>query len=260
MKKKKRERLNLFFKSQNQPGSSIKTEEKNHQRRNPIMKLCTFVNFLDLCFKMYSQNSLIKKIILIKSYIWILVVISVFTGIHHCMDRYQIQDIELRFLILNRTEMGNRICNFCNSKNECIWYFPGGLEGKASACDVGDPGSIPSLGRSPGEGSGNPLQYSCLENPKDGGAPWATVHRATKNRTWLSNYTHLRFKKFKTLKKLRSWHLVPSLHGKGKGKMWKQWQILFSWAPQITADSDCSHETKRRLLLGRKAKTNLVVV
>ena len=43
--------------------------------------------------------------------------------------------------------------------------FPGGSDGKASACNVGDPGSIPGLGRSPGEGNGNPVQYSCLENP-----------------------------------------------------------------------------------------------
>ena len=48
--------------------------------------------------------------------------------------------------------------------------FPGGSEVKASACNVGDPGSIPGSGRSPGEGNGNPLQYSCLENPLDGGA------------------------------------------------------------------------------------------
>ena len=55
--------------------------------------------------------------------------------------------------------------------------FPGGLEVKASAWNAGDPGSIPGLGRSPGEGNGNPLQYSCLENPMEGGAwlgsnPW----------------------------------------------------------------------------------------
>ena len=48
--------------------------------------------------------------------------------------------------------------------------FPDGSDGKESARNVGDPGSIPGSGRSPGEGSGNPLQYSCLENPKDGGA------------------------------------------------------------------------------------------
>ena len=48
--------------------------------------------------------------------------------------------------------------------------FPGGSDGKASACSVRDPGSIPGSGRSPGEGNGNPLQHSCLENPMDGGA------------------------------------------------------------------------------------------
>ena len=55
-------------------------------------------------------------------------------------------------------------------KNICKLDFPGGLEGKASACNAGDLGSIPGLGRSPGEGNGNPLQHSCLKNPMDGGA------------------------------------------------------------------------------------------
>ena len=50
--------------------------------------------------------------------------------------------------------------------------FPGGSEGKASACNAGDPGSIPVLGRFLGEGNGNPLQYSCLENSMDGGDCW----------------------------------------------------------------------------------------
>ena len=50
------------------------------------------------------------------------------------------------------------------------WGFPGGSEGKVSARNVGDLGSIPGSGRSPGEGKGNPLQDSCLENPMDGGA------------------------------------------------------------------------------------------
>ena len=60
--------------------------------------------------------------------------------------------------------------------------FPGGSDGKVSAYNAGDLGSIPGSGRSPGEGNGNPLQYSCLENPMDGGAWWATVHGVTKNR------------------------------------------------------------------------------
>ena len=54
--------------------------------------------------------------------------------------------------------------------------FPGGLVGKESAHNPGDPGSIPELGRYPGEGNGNPLQYSCLENSMDRGAWEATVH------------------------------------------------------------------------------------
>ena len=67
--------------------------------------------------------------------------------------------------------------------------LPGGSEDKASACNAGDPGSIPGLGRSPGEGNGNPLQYSCLENPMDRGAWWATVHGVAKSRTRLSDFT-----------------------------------------------------------------------
>ena len=64
---------------------------------------------------------------------------------------------------------------------------PGGSDGKESACSVGDSVSIPGLGRSPGEGSGNPLQYSCLENPMDKGAWQATVHGVAKSQTRLSN-------------------------------------------------------------------------
>ena len=69
--------------------------------------------------------------------------------------------------------------------------FPGGLNGKASACNAGDLGSIPGLGRSLGEGNGNPLQYSYLENPRDGGAWWATVHGVAKSQTRLSDFTSL---------------------------------------------------------------------
>ena len=67
--------------------------------------------------------------------------------------------------------------------------FPGGSDGKTSAHNAGDPGSIPGSGRSPGEGNGNPLQNSCLENPMDGGARQATVHGVAKNRTRLSDFT-----------------------------------------------------------------------
>ena len=61
--------------------------------------------------------------------------------------------------------------------------FPGGSDGKEYACNVGDLDSIPGLGRSPGEGNGNPLQYPCLENPMDRGAWRATVHGVTESDT-----------------------------------------------------------------------------
>ena len=68
-------------------------------------------------------------------------------------------------------------------KYPVIYDFPGGSDGKASAYNAGDLGWIPGSGRSPGEGNGNPLQYSCLENPMDGGAWWATVHGVAKSWT-----------------------------------------------------------------------------
>ena len=61
--------------------------------------------------------------------------------------------------------------------------FPGGSEVKESACNAGDLGLIPGSGRSPGEGNGNTLQYSCLENPMDGGAWWSTVHGVAKSQS-----------------------------------------------------------------------------
>ena len=65
----------------------------------------------------------------------------------------------------------------------CHIGFPGSSDSKASAYNVGDLSSIPGLGRSPGEGNGNPLQYSCLKNPMDQGAWWATAHGVTKSQT-----------------------------------------------------------------------------
>ena len=64
--------------------------------------------------------------------------------------------------------------------------FPAGSDGKESAYNAGDPGSIPGLGRSPGEGNGYPLQYSCLEKSMDRGVWWATVHGVTRSWTRLS--------------------------------------------------------------------------
>ena len=67
--------------------------------------------------------------------------------------------------------------------------FLGGPDSKESAYNTGDLASIPWLGKSPGEGNGNPLQYSCLENPMDGGAWRASVHGVTESRTWLCDAT-----------------------------------------------------------------------
>ena len=70
--------------------------------------------------------------------------------------------------------------------------FPDGSAGKESACSAGDTedvGSIPWSGRSPGAGKHNPLKYSCLENPIDGGTWWAIVHGVTESRTQLSTHT-----------------------------------------------------------------------
>ena len=72
--------------------------------------------------------------------------------------------------------------------SRCVW-----LSSKESACtagDAGDMGLIPGSGRSPGGGHGNPFQYSCLKNPMDRGAWWATVHGVTKSWTWLSTHAH----------------------------------------------------------------------
>ena len=69
--------------------------------------------------------------------------------------------------------------------------FPGGSDGKESACKAGDLGLVPVLGRSPGEGKGYPLQYSCLENSMDKGAWWATVHGVAKSWTrWYCVYVN----------------------------------------------------------------------
>ena len=74
------------------------------------------------------------------------------------------------------------------TKSLALLDFPGGSESKESTCNVGDLGSIPGLGRSPGEGNGNPLQYSCLENSMDRGAWWSPVLGVAKSRPCLSDF------------------------------------------------------------------------
>ena len=86
-----------------------------------------------------------------------------------------------------------------------LTWFPWLLDGKESTCDAGDRGSIPGSGRSPREGNGNPLQYSCLENAMDRGAWRATVNGVAESRTHLSNQ-HFHFQ----TQQMRKW-LVASL-------------------------------------------------
>ena len=83
-------------------------------------------------------------------------------------------------------------CHHCHYYYSCMWRGhlthavpSGGSDGKESGCNARD--LIPGSGRSPGEGHGNPLQYSCLENSMNRGAWWATVHGVAKNWTWLTN-------------------------------------------------------------------------
>ena len=70
--------------------------------------------------------------------------------------------------------------------------FPGDSDGKESACNVGDLGSVPGSGRSPRGAHGSPLQYSCLENPMDRGTWWATVHEVAGSQTLLRHF-HFRY-------------------------------------------------------------------
>ena len=80
-----------------------------------------------------------------------------------------------------QTELSHTNANtFVLASHNSTLGFPGGLDGKESACNVGDPGSIPVLGRSLGDGNGNSLQYSCLENSMDREAWQATVHGIAK--------------------------------------------------------------------------------
>ena len=77
----------------------------------------------------------------------------------------------------------HRLCGLNNRDLPAHRGFPGGSDGEESACNAGNPDSIPGLGRPHGVGNGYPLQYSCLENPMDRGAWWATVHGVAKSWT-----------------------------------------------------------------------------
>ena len=82
-------------------------------------------------------------------------------------------------------------CYFSCTNTLCseLLLSPGGSDSKESAYSAGDPGSTPGSGRSPGGGNGDPLQYSCLENPLGEGAWWATYHGVARSRKRLSDFS-----------------------------------------------------------------------
>ena len=112
-------------------------------------------------------------------------------GLRHC--RWTLHQLNYQGSPLQCTHISKhhvvafKHTQFLYVKDICKCCFPGGSVGKPSACSAGDPGSIPGSWRSPGEGNGNPFQYSCLENSMDRGGWWATIHGVAKNWTRLSN-------------------------------------------------------------------------
>ena len=118
---------------------------------------------------------------------------SIFISILEHTDIHTLILTHSHTCIVSNTWHGPQCYRICHSRMTKVVRtfvcFPGSSDGKASAYNAGDPGSIPGLERSPGEGNGNPLQYSCLENSMDWGAWWATVHGVAKNWTQLSDFT-----------------------------------------------------------------------
>ena len=127
--------------------------------------------------------------------------------------------------------------------------FLGGSDGKASAHNAGDPDSIPGWGRSPGEGNGNLLQYSCLENSMNGGAWWATVHGRLQCRRPRFN------PQVGKIPWGRKWHPTPVLlPGKFHG-----WRSLVGYSASGCKDSDKQrkdfHSLLQRIFLTQRSNT-----
>ena len=115
--------------------------------------------------------------------------------INQDIHRYKVW-IQPQNLSQQRLLWGSRLtCQSWYLKWKLVWFqflgFLGSSNGRESAYSAGDSGSIPGSGRSPEEGNGYPLQYSCLENSMDRGAWWATVHAVAKSWTWMSDFHSL---------------------------------------------------------------------
>ena len=107
---------------------------------------------------------------------------------------------------------GRRLSWIDLTLSNAIMGFPGGSDGNKTACNAGDPGSIPGSGRSPGEGNGSPLQYSCLENSMDRGAWRDTVHVVRVGHDWVNKHTHCCSKRsynsFLRKQRYKTWSLL----------------------------------------------------
>ena len=145
----------------------------------------------DICLWLFttwskkSWFSLLQKIILLSE-----ILKKIFFSVLYFLDNYQKPDI-IRYLnILFQKNMYSEnlelTYDLIQSKYNWLNFLYSSVV-KESACSAGDLGSIPELGRSPGEGNGNPFQYSCLDHPMDRGAWWATVCAVAKSWTQLSN-------------------------------------------------------------------------
>ena len=107
--------------------------------------------------------------------------------------------------------------------------IPGGSDGKESACNAGDPGSVPGLGGCPGEGRGHPLQCSYLETPRDRGAQRATVHGVARSRTRLSDFTftshlHALEKEMATHSSVLAWR-IPGMGSLVGYRLWGRTEL-----------------------------------
>ena len=101
-----------------------------------------------------------------------------------------------------------------------------------SACNAGDPSLIPGLGRSPGEGNGNPLQYSCLENPMDGGAWRATVHLVSKS--WTRLHFHFKTSPLSFSLVLVAWHAADM----GSQRVGHDWATELNWLVLLSLNKE----------------------
>ena len=156
-------------------------------------------------------------------------------------------------------------CGFGQMHNDLcasLWSFPGGSGMKTPPANAGDTGLIPGWGRSPGGGNGNLLQYSCLENPMDRGAWWATVHRVRHD--WATEHNNITQRSFTAPRPLCSIHSLTStdfffncLHSFAFSRTSYSWNytVFSDWLSSLSSNmplgfrNTCSHDTIAHFIL-----------